>query len=75
MSDETKKNNQNWEWRYGKIDDSNRSFDIQFWQNQGTEAIFDAAWEQVVDYYAFKGLNTDELRLQRSVAHFGKIQG
>ena len=41
-------------------------FDVLFWQAQGPEAIFRAAWELVETAWDIKGLPRDELRLQRS---------
>lgn len=53
------------------LKDADRSFDIEFWQRLGPEAIFKAAWELVEHAYA--GKNVD-LRLQRSVASFRKLR-
>jgi hypothetical protein len=53
--------------RFGRIEDMNRSFDIEYWQRQGDAAIFRAAWELVEAYWRDRGFNPDELRLQRSV--------
>ncbi|HME00379.1 MAG TPA: hypothetical protein VKM93_23990 [Terriglobia bacterium] len=39
--------NQQWETRLVKGGFPDRDFDIQFWQEQGDEAIFRAAWEMV----------------------------
>jgi hypothetical protein len=33
--------------RIGKMSESDRSFDVEFWQRQGSNAIFAAAWEMV----------------------------
>jgi len=33
--------------RIGKVSETGREFDIQFWQRQGSTAIFAAAWEMV----------------------------
>jgi hypothetical protein len=52
--------------RIGKVSESDRSFDIEFWQRQGSTAIFAAAWELVVDAYRFKNRES-ELTFQRSV--------
>jgi hypothetical protein len=52
--------------RIGKVSESGRSFDIEFWQRQGSTAIFAAAWELVVDAYRFKNRES-ELTFQRSV--------
>lgn len=61
-------------FRYGKIEQMDRSFDIDYWQSLGTEAIMKAAWEMVVFAHEHKGGSVDELRLQRSIATFGKIK-
>jgi hypothetical protein len=37
--------------RFGRIEDMDRSFDIEFWQRQGDAAIFRAAWELVEAYW------------------------
>jgi hypothetical protein len=39
--------NSNWKTRLVKGTFPDRAFDIQFWQEQGDEAIFSAAWEMV----------------------------
>ena len=39
--------NQRWKTRLVKGDFPDRDFDLQFWQEQGDEAIFQAAWEMV----------------------------
>lgn len=36
------------------LKDADRSFDIEFWQRLGSEAIFKAAWELVEHAYAGK---------------------
>ncbi|MBS1808958.1 MAG: hypothetical protein JST84_12415 [Acidobacteria bacterium] len=56
--------------RFGKLQEMDRSFDIEFWQRQGDAAIFRAAWELVEFYYRDRGLNPDDLRLQRTIEHF-----
>jgi hypothetical protein len=52
--------------RIGKVSESDRSFDIEFWQRQGSTAIFAAAWEMVVEAYRFKNRES-ELSFQRTV--------
>ena len=37
----------NWKTRLVESGFPDRSFDIEFWQEQGDEAIFAAAWEMV----------------------------
>jgi hypothetical protein len=56
--------------RFANLSDADRSFDIEYWQRQGDAAIFRAAWELVELYHRGKGVEPDELRLQRSVEHF-----
>jgi hypothetical protein len=56
--------------RFGSLRDSDRSFDIEYWQRQGDAAIFRAAWELVELYHRGQGMEPDELRLQRSIEHF-----
>ena len=53
--------------RKGRIEDLDRSFDVDYWQRLGPEAIFSAAWEMVVQAWKLKGRSADELRLQRTV--------
>jgi hypothetical protein len=59
--------------RMGKIEDMDRSFDIEFWQRQGSAAIFSAAWKLVRLYHARLGENVDELPFQRSVESFQRM--
>ena len=55
--------------RFGKdIKEMDRSFDIEFWQRQGDNAIVNAAWELVEFYLKQRGIN--DSRLQRTVEHF-----
>jgi hypothetical protein len=61
--------------RKGRIEDLDRSFDIEFWQAQSDAAKFDAAWELVTTAWALKGRSPDELRLQRTVEHFRPLSG
>jgi hypothetical protein len=56
--------------RFGRIEDMDRSFDIEFWQRQGDAAIFRAAWELVESYCRDRGISPDALRLQRSIETF-----
>lgn len=61
-----------WWYEARDIGDDGRSFDIAFWQAQGPSAIFDAAWQLVVESVKIKGGNPDELRLQKT---FGRAVG
>jgi hypothetical protein len=56
--------------RFGSLRDTDRSFDIEYWQRQGDAAIFQAAWELAEFYHRDQGMGPDELRLQRSVENF-----
>lgn len=58
--------------KYQRITDYSRSFDICFWQTQGDLAIFEAVSEMIHDYFLIRGINADELRLQRTVEYFQK---
>ena len=49
-----------------------RSFDLEFWQAQPPKARFDAVWEMIVHYMKVKGQDVRQLRLQRSVTHYGR---
>lgn len=60
--------------RRGRIEDLDRSFDLQFWQNQKPQARFAAAWELIVHAWRAKGRNVRQLRLQRSVETFQRQQ-
>ena len=56
-----------WKVRKGKIEDLNRDFDYDYWQNQSPLARLEAAWELVRNYHIdILGENEDQLRLQRS---------
>jgi hypothetical protein len=56
--------------RRGKISDLDKTFDLQFWQAQTSQARFDAAWEMIVYAWRIKGNDVRQLRLQRSVETF-----
>ena len=57
---------------YRKIGDDDDRFDIEFWQAQGDQAIFNAAMEMIQDYLTLRHGYADKPRLQRTVEHFGK---
>jgi hypothetical protein len=50
-----------------RIDKLDRSFDIEFWQRQDSNARFSAAWELVVFAHRRKERDESELRLQRTI--------
>ena len=58
---------------YRRIGDKKDCFDIEYWQAQGAEAIFQAALEMVMDYLILRNGHADEPGLQRSIESFGKI--
>jgi len=51
----------------GRVDEQDRSFDIEYWQRQDSAARFAAAWELVVFAHERKGGDSSELRLQRTI--------
>jgi hypothetical protein len=56
--------------RYGRIADMDRKFDVEYWQRLGPAAIFEAAWQMVVDAHSQRPGGLDALRLRRTVEHF-----
>jgi len=57
---------------YGRIGDDGSRFDVEFWQRQGDQAIFNAALEMILDYLMIRHGHVDKPRLQRTVESFGK---
>ena len=47
-------------------------WNLRFWQAQEPEAIFDAAWQMILDYHLLHDPDAQEPRLQRTVEYFGK---
>jgi hypothetical protein len=58
---------------YRRIGDKDDRFNIDFWQAQGDQAIFDAAMGMIMDYLLIRYGNAKQPRLQRTVEHFGKL--
>lgn len=56
--------------RYGRLAEMDRSFDIAYWQHLGPAAIFQAAWQLVVDAHSRRPGGADELRVRRTVETF-----
>ena len=56
--------------RHGKLEELDRSFDLDFWRAQTPKARFDATWDLIVHYAKVKGIDVRQLRLQRSVESF-----
>lgn len=59
----------------GRIEDSDRSFDIEFWQRQDSKARFAAAWELAVFAHGRKGEHESQLRFQRTVENLERGRG
>ena len=59
------------EENYGMFREDDRSWDVAFWQNQGSAAIFDAVWGMIVDHRLITTGDAAEPRLQRTVEYFG----
>jgi hypothetical protein len=65
--------NSKWKTRLIEGEFPGREFDIEFWQEQGDEAIFRAAWELVKLAEGFK--HGRRPTLQRSVTNLKPISG
>lgn len=59
---------------YGPLDKNDRSFDRQFWQQQGSKAIFEAAYDMIKDYLLLRENYANEPTLQRTLESFQKQQ-
>ena len=66
-------NAQNPKWKTRLVEDAfpDREFDIEFWQEQGDEAIFHAAWEMVELAEEIK--NGRKPTLQRTITSLKRI--
>jgi hypothetical protein len=53
-----------------KIEELDRSFDLEFWQAQPPQARFAASWDLVLTVWHIKGKDVRQPRLQRSVECF-----
>jgi hypothetical protein len=60
--------------RGGKLEDLDRSFDIEFWQSLTPQARFEAMWELIVQAEKIKGRDVRQLRLDRSVENYQRQQ-
>lgn len=60
--------------RLVKLEDADRTFDIEYWQRQGDAAIFAAAWEMVMVANKIKGKDASKLTFQRTLTKL-KRQG
>jgi hypothetical protein len=43
--------------RFGRLQDADRSFNIEYWQRQDDAAIFEAAWELAEFYHRTQGMD------------------
>lgn len=59
--------------RHGRLEDLDRSFDLDFWQQQTATDRFAAAWDMVVFAHKLKGKDESQLRVQRSVENFQRF--
>jgi len=57
---------------YGRFEDDDRSWDVNFWQRRGSAEIFAAVWGMILDHRLLTQGDASEPRLQRTVEHFGK---
>ena len=56
--------------RRGRIEDLDRSFDLEYWRRQGPEA----GWRMVEEHFErTTGKSASELRMDKSVERYGKI--
>ena len=61
--------------RMVRINDADRSFDLEFWEKVGSEGRFAAAWQMVFEADAIRGKNVSQPRLQRSVQNLERLRG
>lgn len=61
--------------RRGKIEELDRSFDLEFWQSQPPSARFQATWELILHAARVQGQDVRQLRLHRSVETFQRQPG
>ena len=53
--------------RVCRIEDADRSFDLEFWDRVGPQGRLDAMWDLVLHGFRLKGTGDGEPELQRSV--------
>jgi hypothetical protein len=71
LSDRQEQSQRKWKTRLIEGGFPDRQFDIEFWQEQGDEAIFQAAWEMVELAEELK--NGRKPTLQRTVTSLKRI--
>ena len=59
--------------RIADITVERRDHYVEYWQRLGPEAIFEAAWQMVVDAHSHDG-SSAELQLRRTIEHFHREQ-
>ncbi len=59
---------------FSRLENSDRSFDVAYWQNLGPEAIFNAAYDMIKDYLLIKEGYAHEPKFQRTVESFQKVE-
>ena len=57
--------------RHGSSKGPDRSFDVEYWQRQGKDAIFKAAREMVIEVYKANGWPLDD-GIQRHIEAYGR---
>ena len=60
--------------RKGRLEELDRSFDLEYWQSQPPTARFAAVWELITHAAKVKGIDVRQLILQRSVESFQRQQ-
>ena len=58
----------------GKLSESNRSFDYDFWRDESVKMKMAAIWEMTVFHHMAQNHDPDELRLNRAIGGFRKKQ-
>lgn len=58
----------------GRINETTRDFDYEFWRGQSVEMKMSAIWEMVLFHHLVKHRDPAELRLNRAVGGFRKIR-
>ncbi|MGH9800121.1 MAG: hypothetical protein ACRD82_07135 [Blastocatellia bacterium] len=59
--------------RFGRIEDLDRSLDLEFWQAQSAEARVVAAWELTVTAYQLNDGEIAGLRMQKQIESFRRV--
>ena len=64
-----------WERKITLSKAKGRDWDIQFWQAQGADARFKAAWTMIIDFFKLRGerLSANKFRLQRTIENLKQV--